>query len=107
MSATPRLRFESVRRRVAGEIEIDGCIHPVLQMDVATQETLEKPDPGDGLKVAREAVRKLVPSITNEDLGVLYFDDLEKILMLAGAGLEAVEKAFPNASGPEGQTSPA
>ena len=108
MSSKKVLKLNALRNPVAGQIELaDGSVHDVLTMDFGTHHSLESADAKDSVSAVREAVRKVVPSLTDQEVDALQIEEGQAIMTLSGAGIEAVEKMFPNAVRPEGQTSPA
>lgn len=106
MSQKKILRIDVLRSRIVGEIEIDGASHNVKPMTFAAHQTLEGADDRSSIAAMRDAVRLVVPTLSDEQLASLDADIGKAILTLAGAGIEAVEALFPNAVSPEGPTSP-
>lgn len=49
---------------------------------------------------------EVVPSMPREELNRLFKEDIQKILLCAGQGIEAIEALFPNESSPATPTSP-
>lgn len=94
-----KLRIAELCNSVAGTMEdLAGQDHNVLQLDLETQQAIEQ---GDGsMETVRAAVKKAVPTLPDGEIGKYTFDQLQAILMMAGAGIDAVEKAFPNAVRP-------
>jgi hypothetical protein len=103
------LSIAELRKRTAGEMEFeDGERHDVLQMDFETHQRLSAVDDSpDSFAVLRDVVRKVVPSLRDEQIMGLTPEIAQAILTMSGAGIAAVERLFPNAVRPEGQTSPA
>ena len=107
---TPKvLRLADVQNAVAGPlVTAKGVRHDVRQLDFDAHQALQQADDATGIDVLRSAVGRVVPTMTPEEIGALTVASAQAILMLAGAGIAAVEGAFPNAVGPETtQTSPA
>jgi hypothetical protein len=102
------LRIEELRNRVAGQMEVAGELHDVLQMDFETHHDLNVADgTANGIDALRVAVQKVVPSLAAETVARFNLDQAQAILTLSGAGITGVERMFPNAIGPESSTSPA
>lgn len=102
--ARKMLTIDTLRRRVVDTITVDGKRHDVLALDFATHEMLEKSEtlsPGEGVAAVRRAVKYVVPTLTDEEIGRLEVDHAQQILMLANSNVEVVEKMFPNAVRPE------
>lgn len=106
------LRIKNLRDIVAGEVEVerpDGSVekHNVLQMDFDAHQALAAAEgSAESITVLREIVQKVVPTLAAETVGTFNPDTAQAILTLSGAGIDAVEKLFPNAVSPEPPTSP-
>lgn len=100
------LRIDVLRARVVGQIDLDGAKHDVRPMTFAAHALLASAEDKNSIAAMREAVHLVVPTLTGEQLDALDADIGKAILTLAGAGIEAVEQAFPNAVSPESPTSP-
>lgn len=103
------LYLDELRNRVAGQFDLDGKKHDVLQIDFETHQRLTASDgTADSLAAIRESVRKVAPTLTEEQLLGMNLDMAQAVLTLSGAGIAAVEVMFPNAVRPESSsTSPA
>ena len=104
------LRIDALKNTVAGVLEIDGAEHNVLQPTLRAQQVvlaLQESATSENLAELLKAVRQVVPSLSDEQFESLNTDQALAIMTLAGGNIEAVEKAFPNAVGPESNsTSP-
>lgn len=99
--------ISTTRRRVVASVEIDAKlydVHAIVANDHAELKVAE--DAGDVPGMVAIA-RRLVPEAPEEAFGRMEQEQLQQILILAGTGIEAVEKMFPNAVRPETSTSPA
>lgn len=103
------LRLDQLRNKVAGQLEVEGKSHDVLQMDFATHHDFAAAAEGsaDGVEALRTTVQKVVPTLDAETIDRLNMDQAQAIIAFSGAGIEAVERLFPNAVRPESETSPA
>ena len=104
------LRIAEIQSSVVGQMEWPvGTIHDVRPLTFDTHQRLQHAESSaDSLSELRACVAEVVPTMATEDLGRLAATSAQAILMLAGAGIEAVEKMFPNAVRPETpSTSPA
>jgi hypothetical protein len=103
------LRIADLRAAIAGRMEDTASApHDVLQMDFETHHDLKSAEgSADAIDVLRAAVRKVVPTLSDDEIAKYNMKQAEAILMLSGAGIAAVERLFPNAVRPESLISPA
>lgn len=110
MTTTKILRIAEIQAALAGQVEgPTGTIHDVRPLTFDTHQRLTAADgSGDSVAELRACVEAVVPTMTAAEVGGLTSASAQAILMLAGAGIEAVEKMFPNAVRPAtSSTSPA
>lgn len=104
------LRVAEIQATVVGRVEgPTGVLHDVLPLTFDTHQRLAAAEgSANSLAELRACVESVVPTMSAAEVGGLTAQSAEAILMLAGAGIEAVEKMFPNAVRPETPpTSPA
>lgn len=97
------VRLAPLRDLVAGQIEDNsGKVHDVRQLDFDENQRLAEADgTANGITAIRNAVKRVVPTMSDAEIGTLTTDQAQVILTLAGAGMQAVEKLFPNVLGSE------
>lgn len=99
--------ISTARKRVMGQIEVDGVKHDVMQLDFGTNQMLTDAEGTAAyLPAVRSAIRVVCPSLSQETVDAMGIEDGSKIVLFAGAGAKAVEAMFPNADSPETPTSP-
>jgi len=100
--------LRSLQNAIAGKVELNDGVHDVRKLtaeqyqivlgnqeaDEATQLALSIDMAAECTGIPIEAIRKFPP------------DAIRGIVTLAGAGVAAVEKLFPNGNSPEASTSP-
>lgn len=104
------LRVAEIQAASVGQVEgPTGVVHDVRPLTFDTHQRLAAAEgAANSLAELRACVEAVVPTMSAAEVGGLTSASAEAILMLAGAGIEAVEKMFPNAMRPETPpTSPA
>lgn len=104
------LRLTDLQAKIVGQVEgPTGVVHDVRPLTFDTHQRLATAEGSENSMTELQAcVRAVVPTMTPEEIGQLTTESAQAILMLAGAGIEAVERMFPNAVRPETpSTSPA
>lgn len=94
------VRLAELRGIIVGQIEDNsGVTHDVLNnLDFDEHQRLKESETnGDGVIAMRDAVKRVVPTLSDKEIGTINSEQAQAILMLAGAGLAAVERLFPNA----------
>lgn len=93
--------ISTAKAKVVGEMEIDGTLYKVYQLNFDQNERVNTAD----LTLIHSVLRELIPDLPAEKLGKIGIDDAKVIIAYAGAGMKLVEAMFPNAVKPEGPTS--
>lgn len=99
--------IEELRNPVAGVIEVNGEPYNVLKFRGHQYQEAASFDGETSMMRFYELVAKVVPSLPWD--AVLEFDAAQcaALLVMAGQGIAAVERLFPNAVSPDGgSTSP-
>ena len=93
--------ISTARKKIMGPIMVDGVEHDVRQLDFGTNHRIgEAEGSARYLDVIRDAVRTVCPTLSVEQVDAMGLDEGQVILLYAGAGIEAVEKMFPNVVSP-------
>jgi hypothetical protein len=107
MSDKKVIAISTARKKVMGQIDVDGVLTDVHQLDFGTMQMLEAAEATSNyLSAVRDAVVALCPSLSAEQVSNMGLDDGRMIVLYAGGGVRAVEAMFPNAVSPETPTSP-
>lgn len=102
MSDKPKvLRLDTLANKVAGQVDVGGKLHDVLQLSLRRQQRILAPKEGDDIDAVLENVRVAVPTLSDGEIDGLNFDQTQAILALSSANIDAVERLFPNAVSPE------
>lgn len=100
MAETKVFDIDRLRNRLAGRIKVDGVEHDVLQVKGGTYQSLRAAAPGEAMERVYRAVAEVCPSLTAEQVSALNLDQANAIIGIAGLGVEAVEKLYPNEESP-------
>jgi hypothetical protein len=96
---------------IAGHVTVFGEEHVVEQLDGAAYRALYnlEAEGSSDIRPLYEAVARVVPTLTTEQVDRLKAKQVGAILAIAGHTVEEVESQFPNADGPatSSPTSPA
>src|ERR1043166_1318801 len=83
----------------------DGSEHVVLQTPGRVSQAHKPAPAGERADRAYAAAKELVPTATSEQIDDLSLTQVDALLTLAGAGIQAVEDRYPNAVSPAASTS--
>lgn len=98
------LRVDELLNDVVGHLDMGGTVHQVLQPSLEAQQVmvaLENAASPNDIDRIRQAVKEVVPSLTDEQIGKLNSKAAVAILHVSAGNISAVEEAFPNAVSPE------
>lgn len=102
------ISISTARKKVMGQIEVDGVMVDVHQLSFGTHQRLaELEGTPEYITGVQAAVRVVCPSLTPEQVSEMSFDEGLQVVLFAAGGVAAVERVFPkNVESPETPTSP-
>lgn len=97
----------ALRNPVAGVIDVNGTHHNVLKPNGLQYQEIDALNATTPVARLYDLTRQLVPTLPESELMQFDKDMCGHVLVIASQGVQAVERAFPNADSPDGgSTSP-
>lgn len=99
------LDLRALEGEVAGRIQLRDGVHDVLALNADQYQQLATMDESNSVERLYDVAAACVPTLGADRVRTQGIKFAKAITVLAGQGIDAVQAMFPNANGPENESS--